>query len=145
MTNLKYRTPDLPELRKFGIVMFCALLVLSGIVTGIGWWFRSEIGWNKIYVLNGIGIFVFLLPGLIYPAGLKLVHKYWMRFGMALGWVNSRIILSLVWYLVFTPVSLYFKLTGYDAMHRRLEPDADTYWIDRSKDQYNPKHFERQF
>jgi hypothetical protein len=142
---MKYKEPNIVELRKFGIVMFTALLVLSAVVTGIGWWLHGTIGLTKINVLNGIGIFVFLLPGLIYPASLKRVHKYWMRFGMALGWVNSRIILSIVWYFVFTPVSIYFKITGYDAMHRKLDPEADTYWIDRTKDEYNPKHFERQF
>lgn len=142
---MKYKEPSIPELKKFGIVMFTALLVLSGIVTGIGWWLHGTIGMTKIYVLNGIGVLVFLLPGLIYPASLTLVHKYWMRFGMALGWVNSRIILSLVWYLVFTPVSIYFKITGYDAMHRKPDPNAKSYWIDRTKDEYKPKHFERQF
>ncbi len=125
--------------------MFTALLVLSGIVTLIGWWWHGTIGWNKIYVLNGIGIVVFLLPGLIYPSVLKPVHKYWMKFGMALGWVNARIILSLIWYLIFTPVSIFMWIIGRDILHRKLDKDAKTYWIDRSKEEVKPKHFERQF
>jgi len=142
---MKYIIPDTKELRKFGIVMFTAFLVLSVAATAIGWWLKGEIGLTKVYVLNGIGIFIFLLPGLLIPDALAPVHKYWMKFGMALGWVNQRIILSIVWYFVFTPVSIVQKIIKRDPMRRTLSKDADTYWIDRSQEKPKPKHFERQF
>lgn len=44
-----------------------------------------------------------------------------MKFAHILGWVNTRIILTLVYFLVFTPVALIFKLIGKDPMNRRFE------------------------
>ena len=84
-------------------------------------------------------------PEVLIPNALAPVHKYWMKFGMALGWVNQRIILSLFCYLVFTPVSIVQMIIKRDPMRRKLSKDVDTYWIDRSQEKPKPKHFERQF
>lgn len=145
MINQPYIPPTKPELRKFGLVMTAAFFVLSLIVTGIGYWLHGGIRWNRIYLLNGIGLIGFLAPAVVFPSILAPVHFYWMKFGRALGWVNQRLILGLVWYLVFTPVSIVQMLIGRDPMHRKPDKNAKTYWIDRSKEQRGPKHFERQF
>lgn len=101
--------------------------------------------WMITYGMWAIAVLGFLLPALTYPEILRPVHKYWMKFALFLGWINSRIILSLLFYLVFTPIAIFHKIIGRDPMTRKLDKEEKTYWIDRSKDQYNPKHFERQF
>lgn len=101
--------------------------------------------WTISYVFWGISVILFLLPALIYPMSLRPIHKYWMKFAIAVGWFNSRLILSLMFYLVFTPVALFMKLIGRDPLERRYVKESDTYWVDRSKEEINPKHFERQF
>ncbi len=126
------------ELRKFGIVMAIAITLISL----IGVWRQH---WTMVYIFWGIAGIVFLLPGLIAPAALRPIHKGWMRFAKLLGWINARIILSILFYCIFTPISLFQKLTRRDALDRNFSKDAQSYWIDRSKEEYNPKHFERQF
>ena len=34
-----------------------------------------------------------------------------------------------LFFILITPVGLFFKLTGRDSMHRRFDPEAETYWF----------------
>ena len=43
-------------------------------------------------------------------------YQYWMRLGHALGWINSRIILGLVFLLVLQPISIFMRILGYDPL-----------------------------
>ncbi len=137
MTDIKLNLTS-KDLRKFGVVMAIAF----GIIGLIPAW---KDHWTISYVFWGISVILFLLPALIYPMSLRPIHKYWMKFAIAVGWFNSRLILSLMFYLVFTPVALFMKLIGRDPLERRYVKESDTYWVDRSKEEINPKHFERQF
>jgi hypothetical protein len=69
-----------------------------------------------------------------------------MKFAFALGWLNSKIILSLTFYLLFTPISLVQKIIGRDALNRTFpNPEKTTYWNNRTDQKIDRKHFERQF
>ncbi len=61
------------------------------------------------------------------PIG-RLVYIAWMGLGAALGVVTSPIIMLLVYLLLFVPLGIIFKLTGRDAMRRRREQKASSYW-----------------
>ena len=80
---------------------------------------------------------------LVFPPALKPFHRVWMTIGEALGWVNSRIILSVVYYLVIVPIGALQRMRGHDAMKRRFEPDAVTYRILRTK--RPPSDMQRQY
>lgn len=67
-----------------------------------------------------------------------------MKFAHALGWVNTRIILTVVYLLVFTPVALIFKLIGKDPMERRFD-EVDSYWVKRELKIFKPENYRRQF
>lgn len=75
---------------------------------------------------------------------LKYIYKIWMKFAHALGWVNTRIILTLVYFLIFTPLALFFKLIGKDPMGRQIEA-VDSYWIKREAKIFKPEDYRRQF
>ncbi len=126
------------ELRKFGFVMTLALTLVSLIIMWRG-------HWNAVYILWGLAGLIFLLPALLYPPILRPLNKYWMKLAMALGWFNARLILGLMFYGIFTPVSLIQKIIRRDPLHRKIDKEAKTYWEDRSQEEYNPNHFERQF
>lgn len=59
--------------------------------------------------------------------------KGWLAFGKAIGWVISNIILFIAYCLVFIPVSLALRIVRHDPMHRRILPEAESYWIDKTK------------
>ena len=71
------------------------------------------------------------IAGLVAPSLLKQVYQGWMRAGHVMGWVNTRIILGVLFYGVVTPMGLVMKVTGRDPMRRGYEPDAQTYRVIR--------------
>ena len=65
--------------------------------------------------------------GLLAPRSLAPVYELWLKIGHVLGWINSRIILTLIFALVVTPMALVMKLIKRDTMARQLEPQRVTY------------------
>jgi len=66
-----------------------------------------------------------------------------MKFADGLGWVNTRILLVIVYYLVITPTGLIMRLFGRSPLPAKK--DATTYWKTPAKHSYGDKHFEKQF
>jgi len=111
------------ELRSFG-------LIVGGIFAGIGFWpllLRGEDYRTWAFVLA----LLLIAPALIFPPALKPFHKVWMKLGHILGWINTRIILGAVFYLVVTPIGIIRRLLGKDPMGKRLRADMESYRIVR--------------
>jgi len=126
---------DEKELRKFG-------LMVGGIFGAIGVWPVVIRGQHPR--LWAVMLFVALvLPALVRPRSLAQVHRVCMTLGNALNWINTRIILGLVFYGLITPMGLAMRLLGHDPMRRRAGPAVDTYRVVRSP---RPgSHMRRQF
>ena len=75
---------------------------------------------------------------------LRKIYKVWMKFAHALGWVNTRIILTLVYLLIMTPLALIFKVVGKDPMNRKFG-GQDSYWIKRESNAFDRDSYRRQF
>ena len=86
---------------------------------------------------------VLCAAALIFPPVLKPFFRVWMAIGEALGWVNTRIILTVVYYLLIVPTGLVFRMKGNDPMHRKFDRNAKTYRIGRSK--RPPSHMQHQY
>lgn len=126
---------DTKQLRSFG-------LMVGGIFALIGLWPAVWRGEDfRLWALALAGLLS--APALMFPSSLRLVYRVWMALGQGLGWINTRIILSLVFYGLFTPSGLVMRLMGKDPMHRQFEPDAETYRIVRSP--RPSSHMARQF
>ena len=100
------------KLREFGFLIGFGLPII------IGWLIPAISGHNfKIWSL-WIGI-PSLVIGVIKPSLLFYPYKGWMILGLALGWINSRIILGLIFLLVLQPIALIMKLLGYDPLRKK--------------------------
>ena len=106
-------------LREFG------LLIGFGFPILIGWLIPSLFGHEFREWTLWIGI-VGLILGLTAPRLLHYPYKIWMALGHVLGWVNSHIILGLVFIFVLQPIAYIMRLTGYDPL-RRLRKGEKTY------------------
>ena len=71
------------------------------------------------------------------------VHRVWMIIGHLLGWINTRIILGILFYLIVTPVGMVLRFRGKDPMQRRFDPRATTYRLPRQE--RPPSHMKHQF
>jgi hypothetical protein len=108
------------EMRKFGFTMGTIIVILFGLL--LPWLFEHD------YPLwPWIAAGVFWLAAATAPASLAPVHSTWLQIGHALGWINSRIILGLMFYTVFFFVAVLMKLLGKDPMSRKIDKTLDSY------------------
>jgi cell division protein FtsW (lipid II flippase) len=111
------------QLRSFG-------LTVGGIFAVIGLWpllFRSEDARWWAVTLGGL----LVVSALVFPGTLSWVYKRWMALGHIMGWINTRIILSVVFYFVVTPIGMIRRLLGTDPMGKKIRTDLNSYWIIR--------------
>jgi len=100
------------KLREFGF------LIGFGFPIIIGWLIPSIYGhFFRIWTLF-IAI-PFLTLGILKPHLLFYPYKAWIVIGLILGWINSRIILGLIFLLVLQPISLIMKIFGYDPLREK--------------------------
>ncbi len=108
------------QLREFGFVMAGGLTLIFGI---LGPWLRHHPAPLWLWLLNSLLVILALLA----PRSLMPLERLWMRLGLVLGAVNSRIILTLLFYGLFTPMGAVMRSRGYDPLRRRLDPAAASY------------------
>ena len=84
-----------------------------------------------------------LLVGLalVAPLALRVANRVWWRFAQALGWVNARIILTVFFAVVLTPVGVVMRLFG----RNPLRGHAPSNWTPYPARHSDPKHYEHQF
>jgi Saxitoxin biosynthesis operon protein SxtJ len=85
-----------------------------------------------------------IIAGLFVPVAARAFHRAWMRLAVALGHVNSRVLLTLMYYLVFTPYGLVSRLAGRDPLRRRGGRE-ESYWTERKASRQAREQFERLF
>lgn len=127
--------PDRKALRSFGLTTAAIVAVLFGLL--LPWllshhWPRWP--WIVAGVLAGLGV--------VMPAALGPVYRVWMKFGHIMGAINTRLILGLLFYVVFTPIGLVMRLFRWDPMRRRAQ-EGDSYRV--ASHARSPQHMERPF
>ncbi|MBX6316636.1 MAG: hypothetical protein IRY99_27540 [Isosphaeraceae bacterium] len=95
------------------------------------------------WVLAALALGVGLL-GLVRPPAVRPLYVGWMVLAFPIGWTVSRLILAAVYFGLFTPVALVFRLIGRDALSRTRRPDAATYWTPKPAPA-DPRSYFRQF
>src|SRR5881409_1715518 len=114
---------DTKHLRSFG-------LLVGGIFALIGIWpvvWRGQPLRLWSLILGG----VLMVLALAWPRSLTQVYRLWMRVGEVLGWINTRLILGALFYLLFTPLGVCMRLRGKDPMRRMWAPGAESYRVVR--------------
>ena len=124
------------DLRKFGITV-------GGVILAIGlvlFYFEKP---SAIYfaVIGGL----LILFGALFPNILKPINKIWMSLAIILGFIMSRVILTILFYLVLTPIALLAKIVGKKFMVLKYDKSAETYWEKRTIIQKKQIDYERQF
>ena len=119
---------SVPALRKFG-------LVVGGVFAGIAAFSAWRNGWElKTFaqILGGLGLTLIVL-GAVVPVILRPVYKVWMALAFAMGFVMTRVILTLAFFLTITPIGFILRALGKDPLAKRPDPDVDSYWVLRDE------------
>ena len=113
------------QLREFGFLIGFGFPILIGwIIPAIGG--HAFRGWTLWIAIP------FLIIGILKPRLLFYPYKGWMALGLALGWINSRIILGLVFFLVLQPIALIMKFVGYDPL--KIKKNNERSYRENKKD-----------
>ncbi len=123
------------DLRKFGLTIG-GVLVFVAVV---------------LYLYGKPSYFYFLAPGLFIaalglaiPEMLKPLNKVWMTLAILLGWVMTRVILTILFYLVLTPTGIIARLFGKEFLKLK-KTESKTYWEQREQKPSTKIDYERQF
>lgn len=117
--ELKNLKADKRSLRDFGILFFGAWNILALI-----FYFKQRDFWPWSMLAG----FLFLFLGLVLPSFLNPLYRAWMALSFTLGWIVTRIILVLAFYLIFTPMGLILKIFGKDLLDLKIDKSQLTYW-----------------
>ena len=124
------------KLREFGFVVGGVLCAL-----GLLLWWRGRASYPYFF-LPGIALVV---TGAILPLVLKPFQKVWMTLAILMGWVMTRVLLSVLFFLTIAPIALILRLSGKDLLDRKLDPHKPSYWKIRSHPPRAPSDYEKQF
>ncbi len=108
------------QLREFGLVIGIGLPIIFGWLIPL----ISGHEFKKWTVLIGLTSLVLSIIG---PKLLLYPYKAWMALGHTLGWINSKIILGLVFIIVLQPIALIMKLFNYDPLKLKWDSQKSSY------------------
>tara|TARA_Y100000768_G_C23962801_1_gene676265 strand:+ start:58 stop:468 length:411 start_codon:yes stop_codon:yes gene_type:complete len=130
--NIKTRNKDI---KSFGITIGIIFFIISAVL------FYYDNSSHQIIAYLGGGL---IGLGIFIPILLKPIYILWMIFAVILGWVMTRVILSLVFYLIITPIGLLTRLLGEDFLALK-KSNSDSHWNKRNQAAELNQNYEKQF
>tara|TARA_B100002019_G_C21266955_1_gene599935 strand:+ start:948 stop:1319 length:372 start_codon:yes stop_codon:yes gene_type:complete len=119
--------------KSFGILFFIVFLI-------IGLWPLKN-GQNPYFFLIFVS-FIFLILGLFKSNLLTPLNKAWLHFGEFLGKIIAPVVMSLVYFLILTPISLLVRIAGKDLLKLKFSEKEKSYWLRKEK---NTGSMDKQF
>ena len=110
------------KLMSFGILMGTTFTLFFGL-------FIPTLLGHSYSVVSWIIGTLFLIFSFISPNFLLPFYKGWMLFAEIASWVNSRIILGIIFFIGVTPMGFFIRILKYDAMKRKFEFNTESYRI----------------
>jgi hypothetical protein len=124
------------DLRKFG-------LMVGGVFVALGliFFLRHKPSYPFL-VWPGVALIVL---GALAPRSLKYIYIAWMTIAFALGFVMARVLLSICFFFLVTPIALIGRLLGKDFLSRKLDRSAQSYWIRSEAAAKSAESYEQQY
>jgi hypothetical protein len=124
------------ELRKFGLTIGIVLFLIALFISI----FKASL--SITLVVPGL---LFLIFSFSAPIVLLPFQKFWMALAIVLGWFSTRIILSIIFYLMLTPIRIIAKIFGKEFLDLKIDRNAKSYWRYRTQKELIPLDYEKQF
>jgi uncharacterized membrane protein len=114
-----------PSSRDLNVLALLFLVIPSVIGSYTAFWKGSSNGY--VWIAAGI---VLALSRIIPPL-FRGIYRVWFGFSIVLGFFVSRLILTMVFWFIITPMALIMRVIGKDPMERKFDPNAGSYWRGR--------------
>mgnify|MGYP001304899195 CR=1 FL=1 len=134
--DIKSVTANRQNLRDFGISVGIVLAIIGLLLL----WKGRDPYW---FFLGTAGLMI--TAGLLLPTALKPLYYPWMILAIMVGWLMTRIILSIMYYAIVSPIGIGFRLFGKKFLERKFDRNIITYWNERKQSKKDLKTLEDQF
>jgi Saxitoxin biosynthesis operon protein SxtJ len=124
------------DLKKFGLMVGSVFILLTMLL----FWKHKAL----YFYFGIIGLFL-LLNGVLFPKILKPINKVWMIIAILLGWVSTRFILVILFFIILTPMGFFSRFFKESFLDLKIDDSRKSYWEQRHKDNPSPSHYEKQF
>ena len=124
------------DIRSFGFTFGIIFLIIAGFL-----YYQEKDSFQLFIYLAGS----FSFSGIILPIVLKPAYMIWMIFAVILGWFMTRVILSLLFYLIITPIGLFLRILGKDLLDLKEQKNKKSYWNIRNSEEEQNQNYEKQF
>lgn len=127
------------QLKQFGLIM--ALMIMAIFALLLPWWYAWPFS-----VLPWLISATFALFALLWPVGLRPVYKLWMQIGQIAGFINTRILLFLIFFLILWPVGLIARLLGHDPLgYHKSTWEKASFYMPCEQHEGDDNHMEKPF
>ncbi len=127
---------DKKDIRKFAITVGIVLVIL-----GIVLFWKDKTVYKYLWLISAF----LIVTGIGIPVILKPLYFIWMGFAVIMGWIMSRVILSVLFYIIFTPIGLISRLFGKQFLDLHWDKTAPSYWNYRDANSTDTDRYEKQF
>ena len=134
--ELKHIDSSDEAVKKTGISVGMVMILLSLLL-----WYLDKTSFIYFSIIGGL----FVILAFIAIPILRPIHKLWMMLALAMGFVMSRVILTVLYYLILTPIGILAKIVGKKFMPLRFDKSATTYWEKRENTTKLQIDYDRQF
>lgn len=134
--------PGEKKLRQFGFIALGALALLAGWI----YWRKTLFGLavEPAGAVASALLAVGSLSGLfsaLWPRANQPLYVLLALVSFPIGYVLSHVVLGIIFYLVLTPLGLFFRLVGRDPLSRRFDPEAESYWTSHAGTKDDERYF----
>jgi hypothetical protein len=131
-------TPTRKQLKVFGYGLAGILAFFSGKL-----WYDG--GWHWLHgILLSLATVLIIVTAVAHQR-LHVVYTRWMKVAEVIGQAVSYLTLTVLYYLVFTPVGIFLRLVRRDLLDRKWDAQAKTYWISRAEKPFIKENYHRPF
>ncbi|MFC1804521.1 SxtJ family membrane protein [Candidatus Omnitrophota bacterium] len=123
-------------LERFALVLFIGFSLFGLILFLRG---------KTVFYIPWLMAIVVILAGFLCPLRLNHLYKFWMQIASRIGWLNTRLILFMIYYLMFTPVGLMMRIFGMDFLDTKIDRSKASYWRKSEEKEFRKQNYERQF
>ena len=134
--EIKHIKAGKKDLRSFGVMIGIIFLLIAGFLI-----YKDKESFQMLLYIAGS----FIGLGLLIPILLKPIYILWMAFAIILGWIMTRLILSLLFYVIITPIGVILKIIGKDSLELKKQAVKESYWNQRDKNLEKNQNYEKQF
>ena len=134
--ELKFIDKSDDAVKKTGLTVGVVLILISLLL-----WYLGKTSFVYFSIIGGL----FLILSFIAIPVLRIFHKLWMILALFMGFIMSRVILTILFYFVLTLISLIAKIVGKKFMPLGFDKNAATYWEKRNITAKQKIDYERQF